>query len=67
MVKINAKTIMAPAAAFTMACLLFTYTRSSIRAARTNAQNQRDAHKHQSRQWKSTEGDKTKTRGSSTR
>ncbi|KAH0435856.1 hypothetical protein CcaCcLH18_04638 [Colletotrichum camelliae] len=31
------KTITAPLAAFTMACLLFAYTRSSIRSARDQA------------------------------
>lgn len=33
---------MAPAAAFTMALLLFVYTRTSIRAAKANAQRHRD-------------------------
>ncbi|KAI8963700.1 hypothetical protein F5Y11DRAFT_318366 [Daldinia sp. FL1419] len=36
------RTIMAPAAAFTMACVLFAYTRSSIKEARRNAQHERD-------------------------
>ncbi|WQF88370.1 hypothetical protein CDEST_13384 [Colletotrichum destructivum] len=31
------KTITAPLAAFTMACILFAYTRSSIRSARDQA------------------------------
>jgi hypothetical protein len=39
MVKINGRTVMAPAAAATMALLLFTYTRSSIAQARSQAQN----------------------------
>ncbi|KAI4731921.1 hypothetical protein E4T49_00279 [Aureobasidium sp. EXF-10728] len=39
----NSRTIIAPAAAFTMACLLFVYTRTSIRAAKANAQRHRDA------------------------
>ncbi|KAL1842150.1 hypothetical protein VTJ49DRAFT_5923 [Mycothermus thermophilus] len=63
MVKINPRTIMAPAAAFTMACILFTdagwgdrYTRSSIRAARVNAQAQKDAQKQQSR-YSSSQGE----------
>ncbi|GAB7351985.1 hypothetical protein MBLNU459_g2509t1 [Dothideomycetes sp. NU459] len=40
---INSRTIVAPAAAFTMACLLFVYTRTSIRAAKANAQRHRDS------------------------
>lgn len=40
---INSRTIAAPAAAFTMACLLFVYTRTSIRAAKANAQRHREA------------------------
>lgn len=40
---LNSRTIMAPAAAFTMACLLFVYTRTSIRAAKVNAQRHRDS------------------------
>ncbi|KAK4891817.1 hypothetical protein LTR27_009669 [Elasticomyces elasticus] len=40
---INSRTIVAPAAAFTMACLLFVYTRTSIRAAKENAQRHRKA------------------------
>jgi hypothetical protein len=40
---INSRTIMAPAAAFTMACLLFVYARTSIRAAKANAQRHREA------------------------
>jgi len=39
----NSRTIIAPAAAFTMACLLFVYTRTSIRAAKANAQRHRNA------------------------
>ncbi|KAI1662637.1 hypothetical protein F4813DRAFT_5060 [Daldinia decipiens] len=39
---ITPRTIMAPAAAFTMACVLFAYTRSSIKEARRNAQHERD-------------------------
>jgi hypothetical protein len=39
----NSRTTMAPAAAFTMACILFVYTRTSIRAAKANAQKHRDA------------------------
>ncbi|KAI0170971.1 hypothetical protein BJ166DRAFT_622546 [Pestalotiopsis sp. NC0098] len=35
------KTIMAPMAAFTMACVLFTYVRSSIKEARRSAQHER--------------------------
>ncbi|KAI1331890.1 hypothetical protein F5Y16DRAFT_359517 [Xylariaceae sp. FL0255] len=34
---ITPRTIMAPAAAFTMACVLFAYTRSSINEARRSA------------------------------
>ncbi|KAI3553527.1 hypothetical protein CABS03_06010 [Colletotrichum abscissum] len=33
------KTITAPLAAFTMACILFAYTRSSIRSARDQARH----------------------------
>ncbi|CAK3868024.1 hypothetical protein CBER1_03130 [Lecanosticta acicola] len=40
---INSRTIVAPAAAFTMALILFVYTRTSIRAAKANAQRHRDA------------------------
>ncbi|THV66221.1 hypothetical protein D6C86_06355 [Aureobasidium pullulans] len=39
----NSRTVIAPAAAFTMACILFVYTRTSIRAAKANAQRHRDA------------------------
>lgn len=39
---INSRTIVAPAAAFTMACLLFVYARTSIRAAKANAQRHRE-------------------------
>lgn len=41
--RVNSRTLLAPAAAFTMACLLFIYTRTSIRAAKANAQRHRDA------------------------
>ncbi|KAH9900125.1 hypothetical protein F4778DRAFT_740189 [Xylariomycetidae sp. FL2044] len=44
---ITPRTIMAPAAAFTMACLLFTYTRSSIKEARRNAQHERELRRKQ--------------------
>ena len=40
---INSNTIVAPIAAFTMAGLLYVYTRSSIRAAKTNAERTRSA------------------------
>lgn len=40
---INSRTITAPLAAFTMAGLLFVYTRSSISAAKRNAQRHRQA------------------------
>jgi hypothetical protein len=39
----QAKTVMAPAAAFIMAGLLFVYSRTSIRAAKLNAQKHREA------------------------
>jgi hypothetical protein len=38
--------IMAPLAAFTMAGILFVYTRSSIRAAKSNVQNRRYERRH---------------------
>lgn len=41
--RINARTIVAPAAAFTMAILLFVYASTSIRAAKANAQRHRNA------------------------
>ena len=41
--QINSRTIVAPAAAFTMALLLFVYARTSIRAAKNNAQRHREA------------------------
>ena len=41
--RINNRTIVAPVAAFTMACILFVYTRTSIRAAKANAQRHREA------------------------
>lgn len=40
---INSRTLVAPAAAATMALLLFVYARTSIRAAKANAQRHRDA------------------------
>ncbi|KAK3681447.1 hypothetical protein B0T22DRAFT_307917, partial [Podospora appendiculata] len=40
---INPRTIVAPMAAFTMACVLFAYTRSSIQAAKVNAKINREA------------------------
>ncbi|KAE8453037.1 hypothetical protein EG329_012224 [Mollisiaceae sp. DMI_Dod_QoI] len=40
---LNAKTITAPLAAFTMAALLFVYSRTSIQAAKRNAQRHREA------------------------
>ncbi|KZM25039.1 uncharacterized protein EKO05_0007564 [Ascochyta rabiei] len=40
---VNGRTIMAPLAALTMAGLLFVYTRTSIRAAKLNAQKHREA------------------------
>ncbi|PNS20012.1 hypothetical protein CAC42_1459 [Sphaceloma murrayae] len=39
----NSRQIVAPAAAFTMACILFVYARTSIRAAKENAQRHRQA------------------------
>ncbi|KAI1107109.1 hypothetical protein F4804DRAFT_298590 [Jackrogersella minutella] len=36
---ITPRTIMAPAAAFTMACLLFTYTRITMKEAKRNAKS----------------------------
>ncbi|KAL1620729.1 hypothetical protein SLS56_009549 [Neofusicoccum ribis] len=39
----NGRTMMAPLAAITMASLLFVYTRTSIRAAKLNAQKHREA------------------------
>lgn len=41
--RVNSRTIVAPAAAFTMACLLFVYAGTSIRAAKANAQRHREA------------------------
>lgn len=38
----NSRQLMAPAAAFTMACILFVYTRTSIRAAKENARRYRE-------------------------
>ena len=40
---IMSQTVMAPLAAFTMAGLLFVYSRTSIRAAKLNAQKHREA------------------------
>ncbi|KAK5162846.1 hypothetical protein LTR04_002945 [Oleoguttula sp. CCFEE 6159] len=40
---VNSRTIVAPAAALTMAALLFVYARTSIRAAKLNAQRHREA------------------------
>ncbi|KXL48269.1 hypothetical protein M433DRAFT_159319 [Acidomyces richmondensis BFW] len=40
---INGRTIGAPIAAFTMACLLYLYAHTSIQAAKANAQRHRDA------------------------
>jgi hypothetical protein len=40
---INARTVTAPLAAFTMAGLLFVYTRTSIQAAKRNAQLHRES------------------------
>jgi hypothetical protein len=40
---INGRTVMAPLAALTMASLLFIYARTSIRAAKLNAQKHREA------------------------
>ena len=40
---LNSRTIVAPVAAFTMACILFVYARTSIRAAKANAQRHREA------------------------
>jgi len=40
---LNARTITAPLAAFTMAGLLFVYSRTSIQAAKRNAQQHREA------------------------
>jgi len=41
--RINSRTLVAPAAAFTMAILLYVYTRTSIRAAKENAKRHREA------------------------
>ncbi len=43
MAKLNARTITAPLVAFTMAGLLFIYSRSSIKAAKRNAERHRMA------------------------
>ncbi|KAK4224733.1 hypothetical protein QBC38DRAFT_501998 [Podospora fimiseda] len=42
MAKFNGRTVMAPMAAFTMACVLFVYTRSSIQTAKVNAKINRE-------------------------
>lgn len=42
-VPFTSRQLMAPMAAFTMACLLFVYTRTSIKAAKENAKRHRDA------------------------
>jgi hypothetical protein len=39
----NTKTVAAPLAAFSMACILFVYARTSIHAAKLNAQQHREA------------------------
>ncbi|QIW97023.1 hypothetical protein AMS68_002541 [Peltaster fructicola] len=41
--RLNSRTLVAPAAAATMAILLFVYARTSIRAAKANAQRHREA------------------------
>lgn len=43
MVKINARTTTAPIVAITMAGLLFVYSRTSIKAAKRNAERHREA------------------------
>lgn len=43
MTKLNARTITAPLVAFTMAGLLFVYSRTSIKAAKRNAERHRMA------------------------
>ena len=40
---LTSRTIVAPLAAFTMACLLYVYSRSAIKAAKRNAQIHREA------------------------
>ncbi|KAI9796905.1 MAG: hypothetical protein M1835_002746 [Candelina submexicana] len=40
---LNSRTLTAPIAALTMACLLFVYSRTSIQAAKRNAQRHREA------------------------
>lgn len=39
----NSRQVVAPLAAFSMACVLFVYARTSIRVAKANAQRHRDA------------------------
>lgn len=43
MIKINSKTSTAPVIAITMACLLYVYSRTSIKAAKRNAERHRMA------------------------
>ncbi|KAK0672483.1 hypothetical protein QBC41DRAFT_313928 [Cercophora samala] len=50
MVKFNSRTVMAPMAAFTMASILFVYTRSSIQAAKTNARISKETHLREQRE-----------------
>ncbi|KAK3500267.1 uncharacterized protein B0T23DRAFT_371901 [Neurospora hispaniola] len=47
---INPKTVMAPLAAFTMAWVLFAYTRHSIQAAKMNAKLTREQNQQQHQQ-----------------
>ncbi|KAL0476044.1 hypothetical protein QR685DRAFT_514332 [Neurospora intermedia] len=54
---INPKTVMAPLAAFTMAWVLFAYTKHSIQAAKLNAkitreQNQQQQYHQQEREYR---------------
>ncbi|TID15607.1 hypothetical protein E2P81_ATG07766 [Venturia nashicola] len=44
---LSGRSLTAPLAAFTMACILFVYARSSIHAARLNAQRHREADRGQ--------------------
>ncbi|KAK4188046.1 hypothetical protein QBC35DRAFT_497258 [Podospora australis] len=50
MAKFNSRTVMAPMAAFTMACVLFVYTRSSIQTAKVNAKLSREAQLREQRE-----------------
>lgn len=43
MIKFNSRTTSAPIIAFTMACLLYVYSRTSIKAAKRNAEHHRIA------------------------